>query len=256
MPCDIKNPIFNDEDKAREALEAVRWPDGSVPSLRLGRRDRQGRGQEAVAPSGPVLLQRMQRSVHGHRRHRVRALQNPAHQVVAGGASARLVKKGISPTSFIALGVTYKTAWFMTHRIREAMRAGEPAPWAAAASRSRRDLFRSVEPAKRRTKTRSADPSPRPAHPARRTSAPCSPSSSAAATSACSTSPRRQVTVEKIVARQHRQGSHALHRRKPPLFRLSRHFAGHETVTHDHEYVRGDVHTNTVEGAFSSSSAA
>ena len=27
---DLQNPIFTDEDKAREALEAVRWPNGPV----------------------------------------------------------------------------------------------------------------------------------------------------------------------------------------------------------------------------------
>jgi hypothetical protein len=30
MTADLQNPIFNDENKAREALEAVRWPNGPV----------------------------------------------------------------------------------------------------------------------------------------------------------------------------------------------------------------------------------
>ena len=30
MEADIQNPAFTDEDKAREAFEAVRWPDGPV----------------------------------------------------------------------------------------------------------------------------------------------------------------------------------------------------------------------------------
>src|SRR3954462_5526012 len=38
-------------------------------------------------------------------------------------------KKGISTHQLHrSLGVTYKTAWFMIHRIREAMRSGELAP--------------------------------------------------------------------------------------------------------------------------------
>src|SRR5215207_6747698 len=28
MPADLESPIFKDEDAAREALEATRWPDG------------------------------------------------------------------------------------------------------------------------------------------------------------------------------------------------------------------------------------
>jgi transposase-like protein len=30
MTADLQNPIFTDEIKAREALEAARWPDGPV----------------------------------------------------------------------------------------------------------------------------------------------------------------------------------------------------------------------------------
>ena len=30
MAADLQNPIFNDDDKAREALEAIRWPHGPV----------------------------------------------------------------------------------------------------------------------------------------------------------------------------------------------------------------------------------
>ena len=26
--CDLTNPIYNDETKAREHLESIRWPDG------------------------------------------------------------------------------------------------------------------------------------------------------------------------------------------------------------------------------------
>ncbi len=34
MTAIFQNPIFQDENKAREALEAVRWPDGPyLPSL-------------------------------------------------------------------------------------------------------------------------------------------------------------------------------------------------------------------------------
>ena len=41
----------------------------------------------------------------------------------------RASKKGISSNQFHrTLGVTLKTAWFMSHRIREAMRSGELAP--------------------------------------------------------------------------------------------------------------------------------
>ena len=30
MTVNLTDPIFNDEDKAREHLEAIRWPDGPI----------------------------------------------------------------------------------------------------------------------------------------------------------------------------------------------------------------------------------
>ena len=67
---DLQNPAFANDNAAREALEAIRWPRWAVlPSLRQlrSREDRQGRGQRL--PSRPVLLRRLQRPVHGHGRH-------------------------------------------------------------------------------------------------------------------------------------------------------------------------------------------
>ena len=47
-------------------------------------------------------------------------------------------KKGISSNQLHRmLGVTLKSAWFMSHRIREAMRNGDLSPWAAVAAWSR-----------------------------------------------------------------------------------------------------------------------
>ena len=49
-------------------------------------------------------------------------------------------KKGISSHQLHrALGITYKSAWFLTHRIREAMRAAAYVPpWAAGGKASKR----------------------------------------------------------------------------------------------------------------------
>ena len=47
-------------------------------------------------------------------------------------------KKGISSHQLHrVLGITYKTAWFLAHRIREAMRVATWPRWAAMAARSR-----------------------------------------------------------------------------------------------------------------------
>ena len=61
-----------------------------------------------------------------------------------------------------------------------------------------------------------------------------------------------KVTVEKIV-RDNIAKEAILYTDESRLYTGSaHHFSAHETVTHSkNEYVRGDVHTNTVEGAFS-----
>src|SRR5229473_750366 len=129
--ADIQNPAFTNEDKAREALEAVRWPDGAV-CPHCGNCD-----PEKVAKG------------HG-KAHRpwlyFCAACNGQFTVTVGTVMERSKiplskwllamhlmgssKKGISAHQLHRmLAVTYQTAWFMCHRIREAMRPAKyPGP--------------------------------------------------------------------------------------------------------------------------------
>jgi transposase-like protein len=122
MTADAQNPIFTDENAAREALEAVRWPDGPVCphcgtigdriALVAGKGHRPGlcycnecKGQFTVTVGtaferSKVPLTKWWLAVH---------LLNSSKK----GVSAHQIHR--------MLGVTYKTAWFMMHRIREAM---------------------------------------------------------------------------------------------------------------------------------------
>ncbi len=100
-------------------------------------------------------------------------------------------KKGMSAHQLHrALNLDYKSAWFMCHRIREAMRTGGfgPLGWRRQDRRSRRNLLRPDREGQGRTKTTSGRPSQewrtRPAP----TSAQSSPWWSVAATSARSMS--------------------------------------------------------------------
>src|SRR4051794_22621631 len=120
MSIDLTNPIFHDVEKAREWLEASRWPDGpscphcgSVGVIRLqGKAHRPGlfhckdcRGQFTVL-TGSV----MERS------------HIPLPKWVAGFHLMASSKKGISAHQLHrTLGIAYNSAWFMAHRIREAM---------------------------------------------------------------------------------------------------------------------------------------
>ena len=56
----------------------------------------------------------------------------PLHKWLLAAYLLCATKKGISAHQLHRmLGITYKTAWFMAHRIREAMRDGTPGPMAA-----------------------------------------------------------------------------------------------------------------------------
>lgn len=112
---------FNDADKAREYLEAIRWPDGAVcphcggverNSLLQGTSHRAGLyfcgdcRQQFTVTVGTVF-ERSKIALH--------KWLYATHLICSS-------KKGMSSKQLERmLGVTYKTAWFMSHRIREAM---------------------------------------------------------------------------------------------------------------------------------------
>lgn len=121
---DLSNPIFKSETKARLWLEAQIWPDGPVcphcgsdDATRLeGEAHRDGLLQcnacrsQFTATVGTVF-----------ERSKI-ALTKWLMAVYLLSAS----KKGISTAQLSRmLDLPYKTAWFMTHRIREAMKDGK-----------------------------------------------------------------------------------------------------------------------------------
>lgn len=121
MATQLQQPHFQDADKAREYLERLRWPDGPIcPHC--------GSADKHYALTGkttrPGLYKcsdcREQFTVTvGTVFERSKIALNVWLQAVYLLCSA---KKGISSHQLHrTLGVTYKTAWFMSHRIREAM---------------------------------------------------------------------------------------------------------------------------------------
>ena len=123
----LSDPKFHDDDAARAHLESVRWPHGancphcgSVSVLRMqGKAHRAGafhcrdcRGQFTVTVGSVFEDSHI-----------------PLHKWVLGFHLMAASKKGISSAQLSRmLGLTYKTAWFMSHRIREAMTDTNPAP--------------------------------------------------------------------------------------------------------------------------------
>jgi transposase-like protein len=124
---DITAPRFTDENAAREHLESLHWPDGpfcphcgSFNATRLqGGHHRAGLvqcndcRQQYTVTVGTVF-----------ERSKV-----PLNKWVLANHLLCSSKKGISGHQMARmLGVTYKTAWFMMHRIREAMKDTHPGP--------------------------------------------------------------------------------------------------------------------------------
>ena len=122
MNIDITNPIFHDEKAAEKHLEASRWPDGaycphcgSVNVMRMKGKTQRGMHlcrdcrDKFTVRSGTVMA----------RSHISLPKWLLAFRLIAGA------KKGMSAAQLgRTIGVSYKTAWFLCHRIRECM--GDP----------------------------------------------------------------------------------------------------------------------------------
>lgn len=120
---DITAPRFANETNAREHLESLRWPDGPVcphccgfnATRLVGKAHRAGLVQcndcrEQYTVTVGTLFERSKVPLHKW------LLCNHLLCASKKGMSAKQIER--------MLGVTYKTAWFMCHRIREAMKGG------------------------------------------------------------------------------------------------------------------------------------
>lgn len=121
---DLTAPIYTDADKAREHLEAIHWPHGpicphcgNVHPDRItkleGKSTRPGvyKCNECRQPFTVTVGTVFERS------------KIPLNKWVLASHLMAASKKGMSAHQLHRmLGVTYKTAWFMAHRIREAMK--------------------------------------------------------------------------------------------------------------------------------------
>lgn len=112
---------FNDEDAAREHLESVYWPKGAV-CPHCGGTDRNSKLNGESHRAGLYFCGdcRSQFTVTvGTVFERSKV---PLHKWVFATHLMCASKKGVSSKQLERmLGVTYKTAWFMSHRIRTAM---------------------------------------------------------------------------------------------------------------------------------------
>ena len=119
---DLTNPVFHDEDKARKFLEGERWPNGVACPFCGGLDDVRSLDRDGAMGPGWYYCNACDQLKFTVR---TGSIMERSHVPLAKWAMAfRLFaasKKGISSKQLQRmLGVSYKTAWFIGHRIREA----------------------------------------------------------------------------------------------------------------------------------------
>jgi transposase-like protein len=123
---DLTNPIFSDLDKARAHFEAIRWPDGAYCPF-CGQFDSvKVLGGKSMGPGWYHCKDCRKKFTAA-----VGTIYERSHIPMAKWLLATHLmcasKKGISAHQLHRmLGLPYKTAWFMAHRIREGMRELHP----------------------------------------------------------------------------------------------------------------------------------
>lgn len=127
----ITAPRFTDADAAREHLEALHWPHGPVcPHCRSlnAKRLPEQRGRPSKAHPEGAIRKGLVQCNDCRKQFTVTVgtvfedSKVPLHKWLLANHLMVASKKGVSAHQLHRmLGVTYKTAWFMAHRIREAM---------------------------------------------------------------------------------------------------------------------------------------
>lgn len=252
---DLQNPIFHDEDKARAALEAVRWPNGPV-CPHCGN----------IEPETMPLVEGTKRSHRPGLRY-CNACKGQ-FTVTVGTVFERskiplskwwlamhlmgASKKGISAHQLwrmLGFG-SYRTAWFMAHRIREAMKDTGMGPIGGGGKIVEADetYFGSKDTIKKRTIRGKS------AHSSKRSVVALV--ERGGETRMFHVDKANAETVRDVLVRNAHRDSE-LHTDESRLYvETGKEFASHHTTKHSAgEYVRREtdriVHSNTVENVFS-----
>lgn len=238
----LNAPHFQDADKAREYLERLRWPNGPVcphcgsvgahyhlegKAHRPGLYKCKDCREQFTVTVGTVF-------------ERSKIALNVWLQAVYLLCSS---KKGISAKQLERmLGVTYKTAWFMAHRIREAMTSdasgllgggggtveADETYWGTSQKKGRTargyaHKMKVVSLVEREGKVRSFH-----------------------------VKDVKASTLKEVLVSNVDKSANLMTDEASMYVKVGREFASHEAVRHGAgEYARGKAHTNTIEGCFS-----
>ena len=245
--CDLTNPIFTDESKAREYLESVRWANGPIcPHC--------GSVENITRLAGestrPGLHQCNECS--GHFTVTVGTLYErshiPLHKWMLATHLMCASKKGISSLQLSRmLGLTYKSAWFMTHRIRESMVPAKSGPLGSGGGIVEADeTFWGNSP---RSKAAIASKRKQTVNDKQKIVSLVERNGSVRSFHVASVNGE---TLKAILRGNVAKGAHLMTDDNHFYKAVGREFASHQTVNHSRgEYTRGNVTTNTIEGFFS-----
>ena len=250
MTNKFKDPKFSNETAAREWFEAARWPQGPVcphcGSLKHYATKKPGRyrcGEKECRKDFTVMTGSVM-----ERSHAPLTMWAAAFHLFASS------KKGFSAHQLHReLGCQYNTAWFIHHRVMEAMRRGgldlPPMGGEGEVVEADETYFHDKPEAKRRKVSTGGGKKM------------TGPSNKRAIISLVERGGRvRSFHVEDAYAdnvakivRENIAKESRLHTDESSLYKkVGTEFAAHERVNHGQkEYARGDVTTNTIEGYFS-----
>src|SRR6185437_10193241 len=250
---DLTAPIYSNEVAAREHLESIRWADG-VYCPHCGGYDDIRKLGGAAAEKGLWHCKPCRKKFTVTVGTVFERSHIPLTKWVAAFHLMCSSKKGISAhQGHRMLGVTYKTAWFMWHRIREAMKRGglsnvPPMGGKGKVVEADETYFGNLPEHKAPIRNNPDRPKFGPGH----KRAIVSLVERGGEVRSFYAGKATAIEVAKIV-RENVSKESRLHTDESRVYTaVGREFAAHEAVNHGQkEYARGDVTTNTIEGYFS-----
>jgi len=251
----LTDPVFTDADKARRYVERERWPNGPVcPHCGNVDQDKitglKGKAHRAGVYQCAECREQFTVTVGTvYERSKI-----PLNKWLAAIFLMNAGKKGTSAHQIHRmLGVTYKTAWFMCHRIRESMREEGLEPLGGQGKIVEADeTYFGKSDAQRVSPQRKGRPYLKKGDKKRNDRPVVSLVERGGRVRSFHVAVADKANVQAIVAANVARESRLMTDESRLYHGADQHFASHQTVKHSvGEYARGDVNTNSAEGYFS-----